>query len=114
MGKDPAHAGERRQKRMQQVDDMPPELRACVHDYGLTVVVAITSIGVTKARHVRHIVETVLNEMSPIRGSFSSQGIRTPLVRREIQQAVDYHPRVDYEGGGETLVFDPERTEKWP
>ena len=34
-------------------------------------------VGVEKPKHIRHVVETVLNEFSPTRGSFSAQGIRT-------------------------------------
>lgn len=34
-------------------------------------------VGVT-ARHIRHLVETVLDEFSPTRGSSSSQGLRPP------------------------------------
>lgn len=64
-------------KRMDAVDAYPPDIRALVHEYGLMVVKSIYDLGVTKPRHIRHIVETVLNEFSPTRGSFSSQGIKT-------------------------------------
>lgn len=64
----------RQQKRMAQVDSYSPEIRACIHDYGLTVVRALLDCGVTKDNRIRHIVETVLNEFSPTRGSYSYQG----------------------------------------
>ncbi len=66
----------RRAKRMETVDNMKPDLRELVHDYGLTVVKAFMDLGVVRASHIRHVVETVLNEFSPTRGSFSAQGPR--------------------------------------
>ncbi len=49
----------RRAARMARVDAMPADVRACVHDYGLTIVDACMQLGVVKARHIRHLVETV-------------------------------------------------------
>lgn len=69
----------RRTARMRTIDALPPDIRACVHDYGWTTVSAFLDIGVTKARHIRHLVDTVLNEFSPTRGSSSAQGIRAAL-----------------------------------
>jgi hypothetical protein len=69
---------DRRVRRMNLVDAMPPDLRACVHDYGLSVVLACTEAGVSKPKRIRHIVETVLDEFSPTRGGYSSQGARSP------------------------------------
>ena len=71
----------RRAKRMAVIDAMSPELRALVNDYGLAVVSALMEVGVTKPRRIRHVVETILNEFSPTRGSYSKQGIRTEVVR---------------------------------
>lgn len=50
---------ERVRKRMATVDAMPPDLRACVHDFGLTIVTAMLQAGVTNHRHIRHLVDTV-------------------------------------------------------
>ena len=72
----------KRANRMGKVDNFDPEIRKLIHEYGLTVVSAIYDIGVRKPSHIKHIVETVLNEFSPTRGSFSSQGIRTPKIDR--------------------------------
>jgi hypothetical protein len=66
----------KRSARMAAIDALPPDVRALVHDYGYTVVYTLQSLGITKAKHIRHVVETVLNEFSPTRGSYSSQGIR--------------------------------------
>ncbi len=66
----------RRRVRMERVDAMSPALRACVNEYGLCLVEAFLQVGVTKPRHIRHIVEMTLNEFSPTRGSFSAQGVR--------------------------------------
>ena len=70
----------KRASRMARVDAMPPEMRALVNEYGLNVVIALNDAGVTKPKHIRHIVETVLDEFSPTRGSFAKQGIRTEVA----------------------------------
>lgn len=67
---------QRRRARMDRIDLMSKDLRELVHDYGLNVVNAFLESGVTKPNRIRHLVETVLNEFSPTRGSNSSQGIR--------------------------------------
>lgn len=66
----------KRRERMEKIDALPKELRECVHDYGFAVVKVLAEMGVTKPKNVRHIVETILNEFSPTRGSFSIQGRR--------------------------------------
>lgn len=74
-----ARVQENRRNRMARIDAMSPELRELVHAYGLAVVETCTALGVTKHRHIRHLVETVLDEFSPTRGSFSRQGKRTDV-----------------------------------
>lgn len=69
----------KRVARMAAIDRLSPELRELVHDYGYTVVRAFLDHGIEKPRILRHLVETVLDEFSPTRGSFAAQGIRTPL-----------------------------------
>lgn len=71
----------RRQQRFETIDAMPADLRNLVNDYGLNVVKAFLDIGVCKPKHIKHLVETVLDEFSPTRGSFSAQGIRTQHER---------------------------------
>jgi N-methylhydantoinase B/oxoprolinase/acetone carboxylase alpha subunit len=66
----------KRSARMGAVDDLPADVRALVHEYGLNVVKSIMDCGVTRAARIRHIVETVLDEFSPTRGSKSAQGPR--------------------------------------
>ncbi len=46
-------------QRMSRVDAMPADVRACVHEFGLTVVDAMLACGITQARHMRHLVATV-------------------------------------------------------
>ena len=46
-------------KRMDRVDAMSPALRACVHEFGLTIVDQFIACGVTNPRHIRHLIETV-------------------------------------------------------
>lgn len=67
----------RRSKRMAHIDQMTPEMRELVNEYGYSVVRNFLNCGVTKTKQIRHLVETVLDEFSPTRGSFSVQGIRT-------------------------------------
>jgi hypothetical protein len=52
----------RRATRMARVDAMPPEIRACVHEYGLTIVDAMLDLGIKKAKQIRHLVDTVRRE----------------------------------------------------
>lgn len=66
----------RRAARMALIDRMSPEMRELVNEYGFTVVDNLQRLGLTQARHIRHAVETVLNEFSPTRGSRSCQGRR--------------------------------------
>ncbi len=77
-----AFVDRKRSARMAAIDVMTPELRALVHEYGLNVVKSMVDIGVTKPNHIRHIVRTVLDELSPISGTFSAQGVRTPIKVR--------------------------------
>jgi hypothetical protein len=77
----------KRGKRMARVDDMPPDLRALVNEYGLAVVDACMQNGVRKPRRIRHIVETVLDEFSPTRGSHSVQGLRKDVATGLVMRA---------------------------
>lgn len=70
----------KRAARMQRIDEMPQQLREMVHQYGLNVVTAFLQSGVSSPKAMRHCVETVLDEFSPTRGSFSSQGKRVSLI----------------------------------
>lgn len=56
---DPVNLATKRTKRMDRIDAMPPEIRACVHEYGLTIVDACLQVGVTKARHIHHLVSCI-------------------------------------------------------
>lgn len=71
---------ERRRKRMAAIDAMSPEMRALVHAYGYAVVHALMQAGVKQPRRIRHVVELILDEFSPTRGSYSKQGIRTEVL----------------------------------
>jgi hypothetical protein len=73
----------KRMARMTKVDELSPEMRELVHEYGLTVVTTCIDIGVIKPKHIRHLVETILDEFSPSRGSFSKQGKRTEISKSD-------------------------------
>lgn len=55
---------------------MPPDLRECVYLYGLRTVNTLLDLGITKPKHIKHVVETILDEFSPTRGTSSAQGTR--------------------------------------
>jgi hypothetical protein len=69
----------RRRERMAKIDAMPVELRTLVHEYGYAIVSTCLDVGVNKPKHIRQVVETILNEFSPTRGSYSIQGIRAKI-----------------------------------
>lgn len=77
----------KRTARMRRIDDMEPELRSLVNEYGFRVVDTCMQLGVIKPKHIRHMVETVLDEFSPTRGSHSSQGADTYRVMRMTRDA---------------------------
>lgn len=64
----------RRRRRMERIDAMTPDIRACVHEYGLTIVDACLQAGVQKGRQIRHIVETVRG------GSYQGKRDKAALV----------------------------------
>jgi hypothetical protein len=69
---------DKRRARMDRIDSLPPEVREIVHEYGSTVVNALIECGVSKPRHMRHIIVTVISETSPLAGSWAAQGPRGP------------------------------------
>lgn len=71
----------RRNERMAQFDGLPADVRACANDYGWRVVKTMLDLGITKSRHIRHVVETILDEFSPTRGTSTAQGPRTELAK---------------------------------
>lgn len=72
---------QRRIDRMERIDAMPADLRELVHKCGLRVVDTCMALGVKKPRHITHLVEAVLDEFSPTRGTHSSQGARAHVDR---------------------------------
>ena len=59
---------------MEAIDRMSSDQRALVHDYGFSIVYQFMCAGVTKPSRIRHLVELVLDEFSPTRGTSSNQG----------------------------------------
>ena len=72
---------DKRNKRMERFDAMPRDMRDLVNAYGFSIVDAFISCGVVKPNRIKHLVETVLDNFSPTRGSFTAQGRRTPLAQ---------------------------------
>jgi len=50
---------EKRARRLEEVDDMPPELRGCVHEFGYAIVHAFVTNGVTSPGRIRQLVHEV-------------------------------------------------------
>lgn len=75
-------AQKRSARRMAAIDALPDDIRALVHEYSYTVVDAFLVLGIKKPRHIRHLVEVVLNEFSPTRGSSSRQGTARSLTEK--------------------------------
>lgn len=80
-----AHFAAKRRKRMEEIDALPEGLRLLVHEYGYPIIRAFLDIGVSKPRHIRHIVEMTLNEFSPTRGSSSVQSTVLGHHRRALE-----------------------------
>lgn len=83
----------KRTARMARVDALSPELRALVHEYGYNIVDNFIRLGVPKPKHIRHLVEMVLDEFSPTRGAYSRQGIRTEVGAHPAAAKLDDAPR---------------------
>jgi len=62
---------DKRQKRFEKIDALSPQLRELVHEWGFTIVDNFMMCGVTKPKHIRHLINTVLNET--VRGGGSVQ-----------------------------------------
>lgn len=72
---------QKRRARMDVIDRFPADIRAMIHEYGFAIVKTLLDCGVKKPKHIKHVIETVVNELSPTRGSFSKQGVRTEVLR---------------------------------
>lgn len=70
----------KRKDRMGIIDNLPREVRDMVNDYGWAVVHACIESGVRKPRNIKHLVETILDEFSPTRCSYSAQGKSTRVA----------------------------------
>lgn len=69
----------KRVKRMNEIDQFDPATRTLIHAYGFNIVKAFSDLGVKKPSQIKHLVEMVLDEFSPTRGSYSIQGVRTQI-----------------------------------
>lgn len=66
----------KRAARMATIDSLPESIRDLVHFYGYASVKTLMDCGVSKPGQIRHCIETILDEFSPTRGSYSAQGVR--------------------------------------
>lgn len=75
-----AHA--RRVARMAEIDRLPADLRALVHEEGWTVVHAFICCGVTKANQIRHLIERVREGA----GAYGNAAMKSDFVIRDGQR----------------------------
>lgn len=67
------------ERRMARIDALPADVRAVVHDEGMTIVNAFLACGVRKAKHMRHLIDTVRAG-----GRFSNGGENRMQVRARL------------------------------
>ncbi len=80
----------RRERRMHQIDNLTPELRAVVNEWGWTIVDNFMRCGVKKANRIEHLINVVLNETRAPRGlSASCQGPRRGLGKPKQSDCVN-------------------------
>jgi hypothetical protein len=82
------HVVGKRQRRMDMVDNYPPAVRSLVHEYGLNIVKAFLDHGVTRPNIIKHLIETVLNDFSPTRASYSLQGVPKDVNRAAMTETI--------------------------
>ena len=88
------HAGEgpndevlgRIRTRMDTIDAQPAEVRALVHEFGWACVNAFLLLGVSKAKHIRHLIEAVQQS-----AAFGDGGATLSRRCGEIGSAVGNH-----------------------
>ena len=82
----------KRYRDLDMVDKMPPELRECVHDFGLPIVRVLVKHGIKKPAHVREIVKEIWNgprqdcqgggAIGSVDFALARGGITLPMLRR--------------------------------
>lgn len=61
----------KRKNRFKEIDNLSPEMRKVVHEWGYTIVKNFMNCGVVKPKHIQHLVNMVLDET--VRGGGSVQ-----------------------------------------
>lgn len=54
----------RRQRKFERIDDLPPAIKAVVHDYGWLTVKTLMEAGVSDGKKMRTLIKTILYEHS--------------------------------------------------
>lgn len=68
---------DKRKKRFEEIDKLPPELKNCVHEWGYNIVKNFVDLGIKKEKHINHLVRLVINETRAPEGfCYSAQGAR--------------------------------------
>lgn len=53
------HMSRKRLDALEETDNLSPDLRRCVHDFGLPIITVLKKFGITDPRHIREIVREV-------------------------------------------------------
>jgi hypothetical protein len=65
---------DKRQARFKEIDKLSKEQKAVVHDWGYNIVDNFIRCGVTKPKHMRHLIRVILDDTRPEEKSYSKQG----------------------------------------
>jgi hypothetical protein len=85
--------GQRRRDALSRVDLMPPQLRECVHDFGLPIVEVLGKHGVKKPEHIREVVNMIWHGARQHGQRAGARDTLTVLLSRGI---VDYDSLVSF------------------
>lgn len=87
-------------QRQAHVDSLPADIRALVHDFGWGVVSAYLQAGVTKAKRIRHLIETTLDGSWEIR----SRRLNTQVISRAAERLNKCLSEFHLPANGQALV----------
>jgi len=68
--------------RMKAIDRLSPELRAMVHEHGWTIINGFLEVGVTKPKHIRHLISIVRAGAIEIGNRTVTEAMRLEYDRR--------------------------------
>lgn len=86
----------KRHRDLDMVDNFPPDLRECVHDFGLPIVRTLVKHGICKPSHIREIVREIWNgprqdgqrngTLGSVDFALARGGVTLPMLRRMLEE----------------------------